>query len=166
MWNFDLEEEPLRHRDHNTFTADNSQRRAQFGLTSDLVLSSSSPPTTLKTAVNRLFVLQVIIAMALKFPHDDLDKEKIFFSSLDSVNTIVDGILRKLRGLLMVVSLDHTKFELMEDENVANKTKVKQAASQRKKKGKNRSARNFNSALKNCSDDFAVDKALEVFLFL
>ncbi|XP_057250564.1 uncharacterized protein LOC104905346 isoform X2 [Beta vulgaris subsp. vulgaris] len=161
LWNFDLEEEPLRHRDHNTFTADNSQRRAQFGLTSDLVLSSSSPPTTLKTAVNRLFVLQVIIAMALKFPHDDLDKEKIFFSSLDSVNTIVDGILRKLRGLLMVVSLDHTKFELMEDENVANKTKVKQAASQRKKKGKNRSARNFNSALKNCSDDFAVDKALE-----
>lgn len=167
MWNFGFAEQSLRYRDHNTSTAECLQRRAEFGLTSDLVSSSSSPPATLMCAFNRLFVLQVIIDMALTFRHDKFDMEKIFFSSLDSVNTIADGILRKLRGLLMVVSLDYIKFELMDEENhsiSANKSKEKMAATQRKKKGKNRNAKKLNPDLKNCNNEFVQDKTFEVFL--
>lgn len=165
VWNVDMaEEQSLRYRDHNTFTTVHLQRRAEFGLTSDLVSSSTRLPTTLICSINRLFVLQVIIDMALTCPHDDFDKEKIFFSSFSSVNTIADGILRKLRGLIMVVSLDYTKFELMDEEihNIAaSKSKEKQAATQRKKKGKNRNAKKCNPALKNCNTEILLDKSLE-----
>ncbi|XP_021864272.2 uncharacterized protein [Spinacia oleracea] len=164
LWNFGLaEEQSLRYIDHTASTAEHLQRRTELGLTSNPVSSSSKPPTTLMCAVNRLFVLQVIIEMALTCPQDDFNKEKMFFSSLDSVNSIADGILRKLRGLLMVVSLDYTKFELMNEENhniVANKSKEKQPAIQRKK-GKNRNAKKVNPSLKNCNNDFVLDKNLK-----
>ncbi|CAO2834833.1 unnamed protein product [Amaranthus hypochondriacus] len=153
LWNFDLlEEQPSRYRYHSTSTAEHIQRHVEFGLTSNPTSTSSRPPKTLVHVVNRLFVLQVIVDMVLSFPHD---KEKIFFSSLVSVNSIADRIFRKLRGLLMAISLDSTKFELQEEENhnpVRNKLKEKQAATQRKKKGKNRNTKKCNPALKNCND--------------
>ena len=163
LWNFDLlEEQPSRYSYHSTSTAEHIQRHAEFGLTSNPASTSSRPPKILAHVVNRLVVLQVIVDMVLSFPHD---KEKIFFSSLVSVNSIADRIFRKLRGLLMAVSLDSTKFELQEEENhntVKNKLKEKQAATQRKKKGKNRNTKKCNPALKNCND-FVQDITLEVF---
>ncbi|XP_021756293.1 uncharacterized protein LOC110721453 [Chenopodium quinoa] len=166
LWNFGLaEEQSVRYRDQNAPTTEHLQRRAELGLTSDLVSPSSRPPTILRHVVNRLFVLQVIIEMALTCPHDNFNKEKIFFSSLESVNMIADGILSKLRGLLMAVSLDYIKFELMDEENhyiVANKSKEKQGGTQRKKKGKNRNSKKINPAIRNCDNAFVLDKTHEV----
>ncbi|PIN10757.1 hypothetical protein CDL12_16656 [Handroanthus impetiginosus] len=67
-------------------------------------------------------------------------KEKLFFSSLDCVNSISDIVLRKLRELLMVISLDCTKFELLGDgsmDSLSKKVNEKHTANNRKKKGKN-----------------------------
>lgn len=159
------EQQPLRYKNHNKPTAAYLERRAEFGLASNQAMPSSRPPAALLHGINRLLVLQVVIDMALTFPNDDFGKEKIFFSSLDSVNSIADGILRKLRGLLMVASLDSTNLELLEEEsqsNVANKSNEKQAATQRKKKGKNRSAKKFNLASSNCNNNSLLDNTVEV----
>lgn len=162
--NFDIGvEQPLRPSYHGSSTGELLQRDAESSLTMNLASSSSKPPTSLVCAINRLFVLQVIIAMELASHHDEFDKEKLFFSSLDSVNTVSDSILRKLRGLLMVVSLDSTKVELLEEENkkfMPNKPKEKLPATNRKKKGKNRNAKRSNPVLKNCEDGFLPDKTI------
>ncbi|KAK6120720.1 hypothetical protein DH2020_045536 [Rehmannia glutinosa] len=75
--------------------------------------------------------------------------------SLDCVNSISDIILRKLRELLMVVSLDCTKFELLGEGNMNPLTKKlndKHVATNRKKKGKNRN-RKSNPVPRPCEDD-------------
>ncbi|KAH9621285.1 hypothetical protein KSS87_000896 [Heliosperma pusillum] len=145
-------------------TGDFLQRRAEFGLTSNLGESSSKLPTSLVCAINRLIVLQAIIALAISPPLEDFDKEKIFFSSLGSVNSVSDVILRKIRGLLMVVSLDSTKFELLEEENektTITKSKEKPTATHRKKKGKNRNSKKSSTALKNSDSALVADKTLK-----
>ncbi|XP_074272967.1 uncharacterized protein LOC141596656 [Silene latifolia] len=146
-------------------TGDFLQRRAEFGLTSNLGEFSSKLPTSLVCAINRLIVLQAIIALAISPPLEDFDKEKIFFSSLGSVNSVSDVILRKIRGLLMVVSLDSTKFELLEEENrktTITKSKEKSTATHRKKKGKNRNSKKSSTALKNSDSALVADKTLKV----
>jgi len=128
--------------------------------------SCSFNPSNLSVhAVNRLLVLQIIVAMALAFPRHEFDEERLFYSSLDSVSSISDRILRKLRGLLMVVSLDSTKLELLEDDNqkfTPNKFKEKVASSSRKKKGKNRNAKKHNYASNNREDGSVPDQTLKV----
>lgn len=147
-------EQPLRYSCHGS-TGELLRRNTQWALSMDQDSSSFKPPTLLVHATNRLLVLQIIVAMASAFHRDEFDNEKLFFSSLDSVSTISDRILRKLRGLLMVVSLDSTKFELLKEDNkkfVPSKSKEKVAATSRKKKAKNRNAKKHNSAPNNCED--------------
>ncbi|KAL3624512.1 hypothetical protein CASFOL_031180 [Castilleja foliolosa] len=82
------------------------------------------------------------------------DYDKLLFSSLDSVNSISDIIVRKLRELLMVISLDCTKFELLEEGSTKSRTKLsdKPVASKRKKKQKNQNKKS-NSVPRPCQDD-------------
>ncbi|KAK4379427.1 hypothetical protein RND71_001289 [Anisodus tanguticus] len=117
--------------------------------------------------LNCLFMLQDIFTVLLACPHtvcESPDSEKLFFSSLESVNTLSDCILRKLRGLLMVISLDCTKYELLEDENLYSLPKQNKeilGASNRKKKGKNRKVKKSNPLPKPTTDGLRVVKSTE-----
>ncbi|KAL6560391.1 hypothetical protein OROGR_003950 [Orobanche gracilis] len=87
---------------------------------------------------NSLYILQVISNLVSATQCGKYDK--LFFSPLDSVNSISDIILRKLRELLMVISLDCTKFELFGEGNTNSLTKKlneKHVGTNHKKKGKN-----------------------------
>ncbi|KAK4849669.1 hypothetical protein QYF36_027137 [Acer negundo] len=123
--------------------------------------SLSGKPIPLNNAFNILFVLRDIITVILSSQHNEHDIEKIFFSTLGSINTISDCVLRKLRGLLMVISLDCTKIELFGEGNFKsspNKPKEKSSACGRKKKGKTRSMKKLNPLLKSSVDELAFDK--------
>lgn len=94
-------------------------------------------PTSLADLYRGLFVLQDITTVLLSCWHNEYDVEKIFFSTLSFISTITDGILRKLRGLLMIVSLDCTKLELFGEGSIKpspTKSKEKPRAGGRKKK--------------------------------
>ncbi|CAA3021146.1 uncharacterized protein LOC111410844 [Olea europaea subsp. europaea] len=113
------------------------------------VSRNSSP---LNCVFNSLYILQVICTMLLAFQRGAYDQEKLFFTSLDSANIISDIILRKFREMLMVVSLDCTKIELLEEGNwSSNKFKEKGASSNHKKKGKKRS-KNSIPVPRPCTD--------------
>ncbi|KAK9757823.1 hypothetical protein RND81_01G188300 [Saponaria officinalis] len=149
----------------STATSDFLQRRAEFELTTNMDAPSSQLPTSVVRAINRLIVLEAIIALAITSPLDECNhQDKIFFSSLDSVNSVTDIILRKIRGLLMVVSLDSTKLELLEEDNqknMPNKSKDNSAAKHRKKKGKNRNTKKPSTGLKNSDGASLPDKSLK-----
>ncbi|KAM7264312.1 hypothetical protein ACFE04_001995 [Oxalis oulophora] len=101
--------------------------------------SLSSRPTYLSNVFNGLRLLREINSLMLSCPHNEYDIEKLFFSAFGSLNTIYDCVSRKLRGLLMITSLDCTKAELLEESVVkpsAKKSKGKHASSSRRKKGK------------------------------
>ncbi|XP_015059822.1 uncharacterized protein LOC107005675 isoform X4 [Solanum pennellii] len=114
-----------------------------------------------------LFMLEDISTVLLACPHsvcESPDSEKLFFSSFESVNTLSDCILRKLRGLLMIISLDCTKYELLEDENLNSLPKQNKeilGASNRKKKGKNRKVKKSNSLPKPKTDGLRPVKSTE-----
>ncbi|XP_016545438.1 uncharacterized protein LOC107845543 isoform X3 [Capsicum annuum] len=114
-----------------------------------------------------LFMLKDISTMLLACPHsvcESPDSEKLFFSSLESVNTLSDCILRKLRGLLMIISLDCTKYELLEDENFNSLPKQNKeilGASNRKKKGKNRKVKKSNPLPKPTTGSLRLVKSTE-----
>jgi hypothetical protein len=108
--------------------------------------SVSRMPSTLVYVLKGLYILQDISILLLSFQNrEEYCKEKLFFSSLGSVSTVSDCILRKLRGMLMVVSLDFTKMELLEEENVnyhpTKKSKEKVCSGARRKKGKTRNSK-------------------------
>ncbi|KAL8542788.1 hypothetical protein ACS0TY_003612 [Phlomoides rotata] len=89
---------------------------------------------------NSLYILQVISTLLSAAQSCGYEKENLFFSSLDCVNSISDIILRKMRELLMVISLDWTKSELLGEGSMnspAKKQNDKHVTSNRKKKGKN-----------------------------
>ncbi|KAK4416034.1 hypothetical protein Salat_2710800 [Sesamum alatum] len=104
---------------------------------------------------NSLCILQAISTLFSAAQFGGCGREKLFFSSLDSVNSISDIILRKLRELIMVISLDCTKFELLGEGNMSPLTKKlneKHAANNRKKKGKNHNKKS-NPVPRPCQDD-------------
>ncbi|KAK1306601.1 hypothetical protein QJS10_CPA10g00882 [Acorus calamus] len=79
--------------------------------------SVSSKPPHLVNTLNGLSVLMEISSIILAVQHTELDNEKLFFSTLGSVRTVSDFILRRMRGTLMMVSIDHAKHELLGDAN-------------------------------------------------
>ncbi|XP_027191852.1 uncharacterized protein [Cicer arietinum] len=114
-------------------------------------VSFSKKPAELARAFNSLSVLQDITLMLTSSPNSEYDIGTLFFSSLRSVSTISDCILRKLRGFLMVISLDCTKSELLEEEldkSSSGKPKEKHGVSNRKKKGRTRNTKRQNPAPK------------------
>lgn len=104
---------------------------------------------------NSLYILQVISTLLCAAQFGGYKKEKLFFSSLDCVKCISDIVLRKMRDLLMVISLDCTKFELLGEESMDSCTKKlneKHHVSNRKKKGKNHNKKS-NSVPRPCQDN-------------
>ncbi|XP_024032775.1 uncharacterized protein LOC112095306, partial [Morus notabilis] len=128
---------------------------AEFG--SNIVPASvSGKSASLSNSLNSLFVLRDIV-MTASLCQDSIcdDKGKIFFSTLSSICTVSDFILRKVRGFLMVISLDCTKLELISEENVKSspiKSKGKVSSCSRKKKGKTRNTKKLNPVEGGCVD--------------
>ncbi|XP_077236390.1 nucleotidyltransferase family protein isoform X2 [Tasmannia lanceolata] len=110
--------------------------------------SISGKPTQLANAFNRLLVIREISAMILTLQQHELEKEKLFFSTLGSVHTFSDCLSRRLRGFLVAVSGDYIKHELLGDENLKapiNKSKEKLGVGCRKGRKKNRNSKRLNS---------------------
>lgn len=129
--------------------------------------SLSGIPASLANVFHGLFVLQDITTMVLSSQQNEYDTEKIFFSSLRSISTITDCILRKLRGLLMVVSLDCTKLELFGEGNFKsspNKSKEKPSTSGRRKKGRAHSTKRQNPFPNSALDELSLDKPPKVLI--
>ncbi|XP_057498206.1 uncharacterized protein LOC130782800 isoform X1 [Actinidia eriantha] len=124
----------------------------------------SGKPSSFAHMFYGLFVLQEILTILLACPHNELDKERVLFSSLPFVSTISDCIFRKLRGLLMVVSLDCTKLELLDEGNSnfpTKKSKEKVGAASRRKKGKTRNMKRLNPIPASSGEDAQLDKAIK-----
>lgn len=116
---------------------------------------------------NSLYILQVISTLLSAAQAGGYEKEKLFFSSLDCVNSISDIILRKMRELLMVISLDWTKSELLGEgsmKSLAKKQNDKHVSSNRKKKGKNHNKKS-NPDPRPCQYDSKPIKTDKVFYF-
>jgi hypothetical protein len=112
---------------------------AEFGSTI-IPATLSGKPTSVVSAFSSLLVLKDIIMIILTSQYSEYDTGKLFFSTLRSVCTISDCILSKLRGFLMVVSLDCTKLELLGEgieKSLHNKSKEMLGACSRRKKGRN-----------------------------
>ncbi|XP_004308471.1 PREDICTED: uncharacterized protein LOC101305610 [Fragaria vesca subsp. vesca] len=127
----------------------------EFG-SSIIPASLSGKPASLADAFNNLFVLQDIIKMISLCCNNEYDKGKFFYSTLSSISTISDFILRKLRGFLMVLLLDCTKLELLSEGNekcLSKKTKAKPSASSRKSKGRASNMKRPNPVPMSCTDE-------------
>ena len=95
--------------------------------------------TPMADCLNRLAVIREISLMFSNLREEEFEKEAIFFSSLTSSSSISDFILRKLRGFLMIVSIDYANLELIGDPKlnpVQNKNKDEFGMSYRKGKKK------------------------------
>jgi len=124
-------------------------------------------PAALARAFNSLLVLHEVNMMVTSNLNSEYDIGKLFFSSLGSVCTISDCILRKMRGFFMVISLDCTKLELLGealDKSSSGKPKEKLSVSNRKKKGRNRNTKRQNPVSKTCTDDISHENPLKVLI--
>ncbi|EPS65873.1 hypothetical protein M569_08904, partial [Genlisea aurea] len=100
----------------------------------------SRVPFSLHCIFHSLYILQNVASLLSTTQVGGFDSEKLFFSSLDSINTVPDIVHRKLREMLLVISLDCTKLDLLGEEDLKPSTKKlneKKIAPVRKKKGKN-----------------------------
>lgn len=126
-------------------------------------------PAALARAFNSLFVLTDVNMMLASSLNIEYDIGTLFFSSLSSVCTISDCILRKIRGFLMAVSLDCTKLELLEEEldkSSSSKSKEKLSVSNRKKKGRTRSTKRQNPASKTPVGGISCENPHKVLVFI
>lgn len=126
-------------------------------------------PAALARAFNSLLVLHEVNMIVTSNLNSEYDIGKLFFSSLGSVCTISDCILRKLRGFFMVISLDCTKLELLGealDKSSSGKPKEKLSVSNRKKKGRNRNTKKQNPVSKTCTGDISHENPLKVLKFI
>lgn len=109
----------------------------------------SGMPRHLVKLLNRLLVVQEISTIILACQLNKVENETLFFSRLGSALTVSDCITRKLRGLIMVVSIDYISRELLGDDNLKslpNKTEEKRlntACRKGKKKPRNSKRINF-----------------------
>ncbi|XP_015584405.2 uncharacterized protein LOC8289171 isoform X2 [Ricinus communis] len=149
--------EPLRH------TTLKLSADAEFG--SPITFASlSGKAASLVNLFNCLFVIQDIVALILPGQHREYDVSKIFFSTLRSVSSISDCILRKLRGLVMVISLDCTKLELLGEGNMkhlTSKQKEKPNTGSRRKKAKTHNMKKPESAPDIVVNEAYINKPLK-----
>ncbi|XP_058221627.1 uncharacterized protein LOC131331748 isoform X4 [Rhododendron vialii] len=126
--------------------------------------SISGKPSSFANMFYGLSVLQEISSILLACQHGEFAKERVLFSSLPFVSTVSDCIFRKLRGLMMVVSLDCTKLELLEEVNSnlpMKKSKEKIGAASRRKKGRTRNIKSVNPIPRSSGDDARFDEAVK-----
>ncbi|XP_058104484.1 uncharacterized protein LOC131248286 isoform X3 [Magnolia sinica] len=159
-------EQPLR---YGPTPSCQSSMKALSGTDADVCLgiipaSISGKPTSLSNAVNGLLVLQEMSAMILAYQHGEIEKEKLFFSTLGSVHTVSDFLFRRLRGFLMVLSSDYIKRELLGDDDLKapmNKSKEKSGGGSRKGKNKGRNTKKLHPVQKSSRPDIALQKHSE-----
>ncbi|KAJ9188600.1 hypothetical protein P3X46_003941 [Hevea brasiliensis] len=126
--------------------------------------SPSGKDTSFVNLFNSLFVLQDVITLILPGQHSESDMSKVFFSTLGSVSSIADYVLRKLRGLVMLISLDCTKLELLGEGNfkcLTNKPKERLNSGSRKKKGKTQNVKKLNPAPGTGAKESSSNKSLK-----
>ncbi|KAL6603675.1 hypothetical protein ACP70R_044036 [Stipagrostis hirtigluma subsp. patula] len=117
------------------------------------VLSCKKKPMLAKE-LKRLQLLQEIVC--LKSNITCCDGDAIFFTSLTSAATVADNILMKLRGLLMVVSMESINLELIGDgaPKASKKKDVeKTSGSSRKGKKKSSSSKRLPASSKQFKDN-------------
>ncbi|KAG8653680.1 uncharacterized protein LOC110614705 isoform X7 [Manihot esculenta] len=136
---------------------------AEFGspITSAL---PSGKAASLANLFNSLFVVRDLVTLILPGQHSEFDISKVFFSTLGSVSSISDCILRKVRALVMVISLDCTKLELLGEGNfkcLTSKPKEKLSAGSRKKKGKTHNMKKLNPAPGTVAKESSSGKSLK-----
>lgn len=127
----------------------------------------SRKPAPLARAINSLFVLQDLNVVISSCHNNEYHIGKLLFSSLSSVCTISDCILRKVRGFLMVISIDCTKLELLgeePDKSSSNRPKEKLSNCSHKKKGRARNSKRLNPVPKSCGDDVSHKNPLKVYI--
>ncbi|XP_065859306.1 uncharacterized protein [Euphorbia lathyris] len=127
--------------------------------------SQSGEATDLFNLFYSLLVVQDIVSLLLPGQHQEYDKSNIFFSTLHSVSSVSDCVLRKLRGLVMVISLDCTKLELLEEGSfkcITSKSTEKLKAGSHKKKGKTRNMKKLNPTQAIVVDESSVNQPLKM----
>lgn len=138
-----------------------SSFRRNLDLCLDIITApSSGRPHILANYLNRLLVVQEISTILTCWLGGDEDKA-LFFSTLESVDTISDHILRKLRGLLMAVSINYINLELMGDVKLKvlpQKSEEKLKAGCRRGKNKCRNSRKLSSTSKPSKVDSTLHK--------
>lgn len=129
----------------------------------------SRKPASLAGALNSLLVLQDLSKMISLCCNSDYDVEKLLFSSLGSVCTISDCILRKLRGFLMFISIDSTRLELLGEESdkfSSSKAKEKLSNCSHKNKSRARNTKKPNPVAKSCVNDISPSVLPKVFILI
>lgn len=111
----------------------------------DMILepnSVSRKPITVASNLSGLYVLQEFASLLILCQNGLVPVQSVFFSSLGTITTLVDCILRKLRGFLMVISIDSVKVELLDDNthkcSPSSSSNQKLGLTSRKHKGKTR----------------------------
>ncbi|XP_010419530.1 PREDICTED: uncharacterized protein LOC104705261 isoform X1 [Camelina sativa] len=104
--------------------------------------SVSRKPITVASNLSALYVLQEFASLLIVCQNGLVPVQTLFFSSLGSITTLVDCILRKLRGSLMVISIESVKVELLEDNtqkcSPSSSSNKRLGSTSRKHKGKTR----------------------------
>ncbi|CAH2069067.1 unnamed protein product [Thlaspi arvense] len=102
--------------------------------------SVSRRPNTVASNLSGLYVLQEFASFLISCQNGSVSVQSVFFSSLGSLTTLVDCILRKLRGFLMAISVDSVKLELLEQNthncSPSSSSKQRLGSTSRKHKGK------------------------------
>lgn len=127
-----------------------------------LVFSTQySRSNTFRDFVKGLLLLQDIYTVSRCC---ESDKEKLYFSNFDSVNSSLDSIFRKIRGLLMAVSLQFTRMQLLDEGNKtdtrATKCKVKAVPGNRRKKGRPGDAKRPDLVSEFQGDECKIDSCI------
>ncbi|KAL9669630.1 hypothetical protein QQ045_007177 [Rhodiola kirilowii] len=120
----------------------------------------SSQSNSFGNAVKGLLLLQDIHTVSRCC---DFDKEKLYFSKFESVNSSLDSIFRKVRGLLMAISLQSTRLELLDEGNTEFrpiKCKVKSVPGNRRKKGRPRDVKRRDLVSELQGDGCAPDSCI------
>ncbi|XP_043718931.1 uncharacterized protein LOC122666894 [Telopea speciosissima] len=141
-----------------------------FGMDAEFCLAVLPAPisgkcTPFTNFFNGLLVLREMSAMVLACKHNEFEKDKLFFSTLGSVHSVSDCILRKVRDLLMVISGDCIKLELLGEESMKfqmNKSEEKFRVGNRRGKGRGRNQKRQNLGGKSSRASFAIEKSTEV----
>ncbi|KAF5180217.1 Non-canonical poly(A) RNA polymerase protein Trf4-1 [Thalictrum thalictroides] len=138
---------------------------ADVGFCSSILSASTSGQQISSSSIFiSLYALQEICTMILAFKHTEYDREKLLFSSLGSLHTISDYVLRKFRGRLMAVSSNCIKLELLGEPNVnlpLNKSKDNHSVGKRRGKGRSHNLKKINSVPKSPGANHVLEKSLK-----
>eukprot|EP01018_Ginkgo_biloba_P022544 Gb_00149 [translate_table: standard] len=122
-------------------------------------------PSCCSHTLSGLYVLQEVSALGLMCASGLPENDMLFFSTLSSVHTVLDCIMRRVREAFEKVSKDSIELDLMGDEkpqDQSNHCKVKDAAAQRKeKRRKGRSAKKKIPITKQPVEDASATKLCE-----